>query len=116
MPSGGCRKKVLMLGAKKEVVSYWKRRFGLSIRKGCWLVHLNRSTYNYEKKKEATENQMLRKRIRELASKRPRFGSPRLHVLLKREGWQVNHKRVERIWKEEGLKVPRKQPKKEDYT
>ena len=47
-------------------------------------------------------------RMRELAGERNRFGSPRLHIMLKREGLVVNHKRTERIYREEGLGLRRK--------
>jgi len=50
--------------------------------------------------------------ITELAMKYGRYGYRRITVLLKQKGWQVNHKRVERIWRREGLKVPQKQPKR----
>ena len=52
------------------------------------------------------------KRIVEIASEYGRYGYRRVTALLRREGWQVNHKRVERIWRQEGLKVPQKQPKR----
>lgn len=52
-------------------------------------------------------------RIVELASVYGRYGSPRITGMLRNEGWNVNHKRVERIWRREGLKVPMKQPKRE---
>jgi putative transposase len=55
---------------------------------------------------------MLRQRIRELAALRKRFGSPRLHVMLKREGLVINHKRTERIYREEGLSLRRKRRRK----
>ncbi len=48
----------------------------------------------------------------ELASRYGRYGYRRVTVLLQGEGWRVNHKRVERIWRQEGLKVPKKQPKR----
>jgi len=51
-------------------------------------------------------------RIIELAAVYGRYGTPRINALLRHEGWRVNHKRVERIWRREGLKVPRKQPKR----
>ena len=54
----------------------------------------------------------LRKRIVELASEYGRYGYRRVTALLGAEGWSVNHKRVERIWRQEGLKVPQKQPKR----
>jgi putative transposase len=54
----------------------------------------------------------LRRRLRELAQARPRFGYRRLHVLLRREGWAVNHKRVYRLYCEEGLSMRTKRHKK----
>jgi transposase InsO family protein len=51
-------------------------------------------------------------RIVELASVYGRYGSPRITGMLRNEGWNVNHKRVERIWRQAGLKVPRKQPRR----
>jgi transposase InsO family protein len=54
----------------------------------------------------------LRKRIIELATKYGRYGYRRITALIQQEGWKVNHKKVERIWRQEGLKVPQKQPKR----
>ena len=54
----------------------------------------------------------VRQRLRELAEERKRFGSPRLHILLKREGLVINHKRTERIYREEGLILRRKRRRK----
>lgn len=51
-------------------------------------------------------------RVAELASQYGRYGYRRITVLLHNEGWQVNHKRVERVWRQEGLKVPARQPKR----
>lgn len=55
---------------------------------------------------------MLRKDILRLALRYGRYGYKRITALLKTEGWQINHKRVERIWREEGLKVPTRQKKR----
>ena len=56
------------------------------------------------------EEERLRVRIIELATKYGRYGYRRITAMLNKDGWMVNHKRVERIWKVEGLKVPQKQP------
>ena len=48
----------------------------------------------------------------QLATKYGRYGYRRITALLQREGWRVNHKRVERLWRQEGLKVPQRQPKR----
>jgi len=53
----------------------------------------------------------LRGRIVELATRYGRYGYRRITALLRQERWRVNHKRVERIWRQEGLKVPKRQPK-----
>ena len=58
------------------------------------------------------EKERLRARIIELATQYGRYGYRRITAMLRREGWVVNHKRVERIWRQEGLKVPKKQPKR----
>ncbi len=65
-----------------------------------------RNTFRYIPRPD-TDTQ-LRKRLKELAQKRRKFGSPRLHDLLKREGLVINHKRTERIYKEEGLSLRRR--------
>ena len=58
------------------------------------------------------EEERLRARIIELATQYGRYGYRRITAMLSQEGWKVNHKRVERIWRMEGLKVPKKQPKR----
>ena len=84
--------------------------FGLSKRRACEIVSLNRSTSQYSPRPKSDE--ILRKRIRQLAHKHKRYGSPRLHILLKREGLVINHKRTERIYREEGLSLKRRNQKK----
>jgi|TARA_B100000315_G_scaffold180318_1_gene169118 transposase InsO family protein len=58
------------------------------------------------------DESMLTKAIIDLSTEYGRYGYRRVTALLNRQGWQVNHKRVERIWRREGLKVPQKQPKR----
>lgn len=112
MPKGGGWKKVLRLEMKREVINYWGEHFGQTTQKGCDLLKMNRSSYYYLKQEEKEENRIIRKRLRELAHERPKFGSPRLHVMLKREGWHVNHKRLERIYSEENLSIRKKKKRK----
>ena len=64
------------------------------------------------KEKQAENDTILRADIIRLASKYGRYGYRRITALLQMEGWQVNCKRVERIWREEGLRVPKKQAKR----
>ena len=70
-----------------------------------------RATQRYHKQM-ANDEEQLTKRIVALASAYGRYGYRRVTALLRQEGWLVNHKRVERIWRREGLKVPQKQPKR----
>ncbi len=58
------------------------------------------------------DEERLRERIIALASQFGRYGYRRITAMLRNDGWHINHKRVERIWRQEGLKVPQKQPKR----
>ena len=69
------------------------------------------STQRHIQKVPEDEDRLV-ERIITLASQYGRYGYRRITALLQNEGWKVNHKRVERIWRQEGLKVPKKQPKK----
>jgi putative transposase len=73
-------------------------------------VNLSTSVYHYQHKVKGDDK--VRKRLRELAEQRKRFGSPRLHLLLKREGMVINHKQTERIYREEGLALRKKRRRK----
>jgi len=84
--------------------------FGLSERKSYTLVNLNRSSGQY--KDIPRDDSRVRERIRELADKHKRYGSPRIHALLRREVIAINHKKTERIYREEGLPLRRKKRKK----
>lgn len=82
-------------------------RHPISTRRACCLAGLSEASWYYRRKETAT-NIAVRKRLRELARQRPAFGSPRLTILLRREFGAVNHKRVERLYAEEGLQLPRR--------
>lgn len=71
---------------------------------------LSKSGYYYRPIKDTQE--ALRKRIKEIASTRVRYGYKRIYVLLRREGWRINHKRVYRLYKEENLSLRFKRPKR----
>ena len=80
-------------------------------RRACRVLHVSRTAFRYEAVKRPDED-ALRARIIELACNFGRVGYRMVTHILRREGHKVNHKRVERIWKEEGLKLPKKQSKK----
>ena len=84
---------------------------GVSERRACRVLGQCRATQRYESKRMDDE-ELLRNSVTSLASRYGRYGYKRITALLNQEGWKVNHKRVFRIWREEGLKVPAKQPKK----
>lgn len=85
--------------------------FQLSERRVCRALGQPRSTQRYRTRK-AGDAESLALRVAELASQYGRYGYRRITALLQNEGWRVNHKRVERVWRQEGLKVPAKQPKR----
>jgi putative transposase len=91
-------------------VIYTQECFGLSQRRACRLVDTARATVRYQCRRRG-DDEPLRNRLRQLAEQRPRFGYRRLHVLLRREGIVVNHKRIERLYREEGLAVRRRSRK-----
>jgi putative transposase len=92
------------------VVAYFKENHQLSERRACTIVRLCRSSCRYQAKPKNDDE--IRSRLRELAEKRRKFGASRLHTLLRREGWLINHKRTERLYREEGLSLRRKRRKK----
>ena len=86
-------------------------RFGLSQRRVCRLLALDRNTLRYRSRRQ--EDVGLRARIREIAESKRRYGCPRIYVWLRREGWRVNHKKVERLYyRDEGLSLRRRRRKK----
>jgi len=76
-------------------------------------LNVTRSTNLYRAAEK--DDQELRTRMKELANRYKRYGSPRIHVLLKREGLVINHKRTERIYREEGLSIRRKKKLKVSF-
>ena len=87
-------------------MSFLSVSWPLSERRACGLVGMSRTTARSCGR--GRDDHVLRQRLRELAAERRRFGYRRLHVLLTREGWLVNHKCVYRIYREEGLSVRRR--------
>jgi transposase InsO family protein len=83
----------------------------VSERRACRAIEQARSTQRYQRVVVDDEARLTQEIVR-LASKFGRYGYRRVTGLLRNDGWAVNHKRVERIWRAEGLKVPQKQPKR----
>ena len=83
----------------------------VSERRACRVLGQPRTTQRYQRRRPADERPLLAE-MRRIVDRDPRFGSPRVHCMLQAAGWQVNHKRIERIWKEENMQVPKKQHKR----
>ena len=79
---------------------------GVSERRVCEVLRQARTTQRYCPQNGQEERRLTARLIA------GRYGYRRITALLKREGWEVNHKRVERIWRREGLKVPQRQPRR----
>lgn len=88
-------------------MSFTQQQYPVSQRRACRLTGAGRTTVRY-RPRNRRDDTTLRRRLRTLAQARPRFGQRRLHVLLRREGIVVNHKRTERLYREEGLTVGRR--------
>jgi putative transposase len=95
--------------ARKPVVQHLRKEWQLSERRACGLVDVSRMAMRYV---SVRDDGALRARLRKLAGERRRWGYRKLHVLLRREGMLVNHKRIERIYREEGLSVRRRKRKR----
>jgi putative transposase len=87
-------------------------RFGVSERRACSVVGQHRSTQRLDPPVIGDDEQRLREFLRDFARRRPRWGWRRAAKEARRAGWQVNDKRVRRLWRDEGLKVPYKRRKK----
>jgi transposase InsO family protein len=92
-------------------VEHVREKLTISERRVCRVINQPRSTQRHIPVVRDDEGR-LRESIIQLALKYGRYGYRRITALLQQDGWQVNHKRVERIWREEGLRVPKKQPKR----
>lgn len=89
-----------------EIRATWQ----VSIRRACGVILAQRSSYHYRGCR--ADQAALKTRIKEIAETRVRYGYRRIHVLLKREGWAVNGKRIYRLYKERGLQLRKKPPRR----
>ncbi len=96
--------------ARREAAAYLQQHHRFSQRRACRLVNLSRATARYQVR--VPQEQPVRQRLQALAAQRPRFGYRRLTVLLRRECGPLNHKRVYRLYRAEGLQVPRRRRKR----
>jgi len=94
---------------KREAVEYLLAAYRIGVRRGCRLMMQSRTVYNYRR---CRDDRALTQRIREIAETRIRYGVQRIHILLRREGWLVNHKKTHRIYCLEGLNLRSKRPRR----
>jgi putative transposase len=86
-------------------------RLHVSERWACQVVGQHRSTQRREPV-AAADDEALRAELRAFSTRRPRWGYRRAHTHLQQQGWEINRKRVQRVWREEGLRVPRRTRKR----
>ena len=89
-----------------------RKRFGVSERRACTVVGLHRSTMRLAPPPMSTEEAELRAWLRKFSTDRPRWGWRRAAKMARRAGWAVNDKRIRRLWRDEGLRVPQRRRKK----
>jgi putative transposase len=87
-----------------------RMEYNISIQRCCKLVLLHKSVFYY--RANGRSDELLRMRMNEIAAVRVRYGFWRIHVLLRREGFMDNHKRMYRVYCEEGLNLRSKRPKR----
>ena len=107
---GAHRNTLVRPKAKRAAAQSVVARVGLSQRRVCRFVNLDRNTLRYRSRRR--DDRGLRTRMREIAERKRRYGCPRIYVRLRREGWRVNHKTGERIYQEDGLSLRRRPRKK----
>ena len=90
---------------RRAAVAHLMHRFQVSERRACQVVGQHRSTQRYAVVAGDFELRLVA-RMNELAARHPRYGYRRIWALLRQEGWEVNHKRIRRLWVREGHKVP----------
>src|SRR5439155_11574523 len=108
--AGQIGKTLVTAAARRAVVAEWRAAAGLSERRACRFLGTARSSQRYRGRRVQPPG--LRERLTELAAARPRWGYRRLWVLLRREGYAVNWKRVYRLYREAGLAVQRRRRKR----
>ena len=97
-------------GRKRKLVDEVRSEWQVSIRKACEALEVDRSTYHYKSRRSGQAT--LEHRIKEICHVRVRYGYRRVHILLRREGWTINHKKTRRIYRELGLQLRNKTPKR----
>ena len=96
--------------SRRDAIAHLRTSLEVSERRACTIIAADRSMVRYRARR--ADDAALRGRLRELADQRRRFGYRRLHVLLRGEGWSVNRKKTQRLYREEGLAVRRRRSRR----
>ncbi len=112
-PARGAPTKMVSPAQRRELVGWAKDCFQLTERRACRALAVHRAVHRAMIRYQSTRppQEPLRARLHELARDRISFAYLRLHVMLRREGWIVSHKRVYRLYRQEGLSLTRKRPR-----
>ena len=89
--------------AKRQAVAHLQTNHGVSERRACATLQIDRSSVRY--KSIRSDDAELHQAMRQIAKERRRFGYRRVHIMLERQGWHVNHKKIRRLYREEKLAV-----------
>jgi putative transposase len=95
---------------RREIVHHLQQVYDIGERRACKATGFHRSSQRY--KSRGNPQTELRIRLKDLAASRVRYGYRRLHILLLREGYRLNHKRTYRLYREEGLSIRAKMPRR----
>jgi putative transposase len=95
---------------KRKLVDAVCGEWDVSIRRACRVLEIDTSTYHYKSRRPGQA--VLERRIKEICQTRVRYGYRRVHVLLRREGWPINQKKTRRVYRELGLQLRNKTPKR----
>ncbi len=96
---------------RREAVDHARESLEVSERRACKTLKQPRSTQRYAPARADDEALVIGDML-EIVRRNPRYGTPRVTRELRRRGWRINHKRVERLWRQEGLKVPQRPRKR----
>jgi putative transposase len=96
-------------GRRRRLVDEVRSTWQVSIRRACAVLQAERSSYHY--KNHCPDRAQLKARIKEIAETHPRYGYRRVHMQLRREGWMINAKLVNRLYREMGLQLRHPLPK-----
>ena len=105
--------KLVSPSRRREAVRMLVERFGLSERRACQITGQHRSTQRHQPRRGGDRDDALRQRLRKLSRSIRAGATARLGRCLREEGWAVNRKKIQRLWREEGLRVPQRKRKRQ---